>query len=141
MTKPSLLFWIIAVLAVLWNAFGVYDYWMTSTGNADYLKDYDPRLIEWMTAFPLWRKALWAISVALGVLGALALLLRRRVAVALLVLHFVVMVLGFAGYDILIANGAQIYGQLGLAMSAVLVLVAGGIWLYADRAAKNGYLV
>lgn len=141
MTKPSTAFWIIAVLAVLWNAFGVYDYWMTSTGNAAYLEDFDPRLIEWMTAFPFWRKALWAISAALGVFGALALLLRRRVAVALLVVHFVLMALGFAGYDILIANGAKMYGQLGLAMSAVLIIAAGGIWLYADRAAKRGYLV
>ena len=140
MTKPSWLFWTVAIFALLWNAFGVYDYWMTSTGNEKYLKDFDPKMIEWILAFPFWRKALWAISVAAGVFGALALLARRRIAVLLLLMYFALMVFGFAGHDILLADGAKMYGQLGLIGSAMLIVVAGLQWLYADRAAKRGYL-
>ncbi len=141
MTKPSWLFWIVAVAILLWNAFGVFDFWMTSTGNEEYLKDFDPEMIEWIAGFPLWRKAMWAIGVFAGVLGALALIARRRVAVALLISNFALMALGFAGHDILLANGARMYGELGLIVSALLVIVAAAQWLYADRAAKNGYLI
>lgn len=140
MNKPSWLFWIVAVLALAWNLFGVFDFWMTSTGNEQYLADYDPKMIEWIIGFPAWRKAIWAASVAAGVFGALALFARRRVAVALLLFYFVLMVIGFAGHDILLADGVRMYGQLGLIMSAALIAVAGLQWLYADRAAKKGYL-
>ncbi|MFZ5617340.1 MAG: sugar transporter [Pseudomonadota bacterium] len=140
MNKPSWFFWTVAVLALLWNAFGVFDFWMTSTGDEQYLADYDPQIIEWIIGFPIWRKAIWAASVASGVFGALALLARRRVAVPLLLLYFALMVFGFAGHDILLADGVKMYGALGLIMSAALIAVAGMQWLYADRAAKKGYL-
>lgn len=140
MTKPSWLFWVVAVLAVIWNAFAVYDYWMTSTGDEKYLRDFDPGMIDWIRDFPFWRKAMWAIAVVAGLLGALALLARRRVAVALLLANCALIVLGFAGHDILLADGANMYGQLGLVMSFVIVGVAAFEWLYADRAARQGYL-
>ncbi len=141
MTKPGWLFWIVATAALLWNAFGVFDFWMTSSGNEEYLKDFNPAMIEWIAGFPFWRKAMWAIGVIVGVLGALALIARRRAAVALLVTNFVLMALGFAGHDILLAQGAKMYGQLGLLMSAVLIAVAAAQWFYADHAAKKGYLI
>lgn len=141
MAKPSWLFWTIALLALLWNAFGVFDFWMTSTGNEEYLREFDPKMIEWIAAFPFWRKAMWATGVFGGLFGAVALILRRRVAVALLIMNFVLMALGFAGHDILLAGGAKMYGPSGLAMSALLIAVAAAEWLYADRAAKQGYLI
>lgn len=140
MAKPSWLFWVVAILAILWNAFGVYDYWMTSTGNANYLKDFDPEMIEWIVGFPIWRKAIWAISVFAGLIGALALIARRRVALTLFIISFVLMVVGFAGHDILLANGAKMYGVAGLVGSVVLILAAFGFWQYAERAARAGYL-
>jgi len=141
MAKPSWLFWTIALLALLWNAFSVFDFWMTSSGNEKYLQDFDPKMIEWIAGFPFWRRAMWAIGVFAGLFGALALLLRRRVAVALLIMNFALMALGFAGHDILLANGAKMYGPVGLAMSTLLVAIAAAEWLYADRAAKQGYLI
>ena len=39
MHKPSWLFWVVSIFAILWSAFGVYDYVMTSTGDEKYLKD------------------------------------------------------------------------------------------------------
>lgn len=141
MNKPSLLFWVVAALSVLWNAFGVFDFWMTSSGNEKYLQDFDPKMIEWIAGFPFWRRAMWAIGVFCGLFGALALLARRRVAIILLLANFALMTLGFAGHDILLADGIKMYGELGLIMSVVLVAVAAAQWFYADRAGKQGFLV
>ena len=124
----------------MWNAFGVFDFWMTSSGNEEYLKDYDPNMIAWIKGFPFWRTLLWAIGVFAGLLGGLALIARRRVAVLLLLVNFGLMTLGFVGHDLLLANGVGMYGELGLVGSTVLILVAGAQWLYASRAARRGYL-
>lgn len=140
MQKPSWLFWVIALLALLWNAFGVFDYWMTSTGNEEYLKEYDPKMIEWILGFPAWRKILWMASVAAGLIGAVALVLRKRVASLLFLFNFVTLLAGFVGHDILMANGIEMYGPLGLGMSMVIVAVSGFFWWWANRAATRGVL-
>lgn len=140
MPKPPWLFWTVALVAVPWNAFNLYDYWMTSTGDAAYLREYDPTFIAWILAFPFWREAMWATSVGAGLFGALAFLARRRVAVVLFLVSFVLMVIGFAGHDILLADGARKYGVVGLVESAIRMLAAFGLWRYAERAARLGYL-
>lgn len=138
--KPSWLFWAVAVLAILWNGFGVFDYWMTSTGNEKYLQEFDPKMIEWIENFPMWRDALWLTSVAAGVLGAVALVLRKRIASTLFLINFVTILAGFVGHDILMASGIEMYGVLGLTMSMVIVGLSGLFWWYANRAAARGAL-
>jgi len=140
MNKPSWLFWVIAVLALLWNGFGVFDYWMTSTGNEKYLQDFDPKMIEWILGFPLWRNILWIIAAAAGALGAIALVLRKKIASMLFLINFVTMLLGFVGHDILMANGIEMYGQLGLIASFVIIAVSGFFWWWSNRAAGRGVL-
>ena len=74
MHKPSWFYWIIAVVAVLWGLFGAFDFWMTSTGNEMYLKDFPPEMIAWIKGFPAWRTGLWAVSVGAGALGGVLML-------------------------------------------------------------------
>lgn len=114
---------------------------MTASGDPRYLQEFDPAMIEWIKGFPFWRTAIWAIGVFAGLFGALALLARRRVAIALLLANFSLMVFGFVFHDLLLADGAEKYGALGLVSAAVLIGVAAFQWLYADRAGKKGYLI
>ncbi len=141
MSKPAWHFWLVAALALAWNAISAADYWAAAQGVSPLLKYFEADLIDWLAGFPLWRKAFGAIAFAAGILGGLSLLLRRRVAVILLLFYFALMVFGFAGYDILIADGAKKYGTSGLVGSAVLIIAAALQWIYADRAAKRGHLV
>ncbi|GJL92180.1 hypothetical protein [Hyphococcus sp.] len=140
MHKPSWLFWVVSIFAILWSAFGVYDYVMTSTGNEKYLKDFDPKMIAWILEFPLWRKIIWVVGVGSGMLGSIALILRRKAAVILLMISVVMMVGGLVIHDIAMSNGVEMYGQLGLIATAVLMVVQILITWYAARAKRLGYL-
>ena len=140
MQKPSWLFWVVSIFAVLWSAFGVYDYVMTSTGDEKYLTDFDPQMIEWIKEFPLWRNIVWVIGVGSGMLAAIALVLRRGVAVPLFILSVAMMVGGLVVHDLALSNGLEMYGQLGLIATAVLVVVQLLITWYAMRAKRLGYL-
>jgi hypothetical protein len=132
-------FWIVAIIAALWNLFGVYDFTMTITANQDHLSGVDADFIAWVLAMPGWRYALWGLATAIGLAGGLALLLRRAMAAKLFWVAVVLMVLGF-GSDFALLDGMRHYGMGGLGFLAALVAIEAAFALYAGWAARQGML-
>lgn len=92
--------WIVGILALLWNAFGCYDYLMTETGNEAWLSQFTTEQIAYWEALPAWLTALWALGVWGGLAGALLLLIRSRYAVWAFALSLLGIVVSF-GYQFL----------------------------------------
>jgi hypothetical protein len=80
--------WVIGGLGVLWNAFGCFDFTMTATHNAAYLEPYPQDLKDYWLNMPAWTWIVWAIGVFGGLLGSIALLLRRKLAYPLFAASF-----------------------------------------------------
>ena len=79
-------FWIVALLAVAWEAFGAYIYVTQSlVPDAERQGDY--------ATMASWQWGMFAVAVWSGLLGALALLLRSRFAVLLLLVSFLAAVI------------------------------------------------
>lgn len=81
------MFWIVAVLSLIWSGFGAFDYLQTQTGNRDYLASMAQasdvsvdELIAHVRAMPWWGHAFWALGVWGSVAGSLLLLARSRFA-------------------------------------------------------------
>lgn len=137
--------WIVGILALLWNAFGCYDYVMTRMRNVDYLAsmmpDVDPNAtLAWVDGFPIWAQFGWGLGVWAGLAGSLLLIIRSRWAVWGLGLSLVGAVLGL-GYQILMAPplaGAE--GAVFKIMPFVIILIALGLFLYARAMEKKGVL-
>jgi hypothetical protein len=140
MNKPSWLFWVIAVLALLSGLFNVFDFYMTSSGNEAYLKDFPQEMIGWIQGFPLWRYALWGTTVIAGLAGAILMLARNKYAPLLFWVSVATGVFGFVVHDLVMANGLHYYGTLGTVVSVILISVWTGFALYANRAKSQGYL-
>lgn len=88
-------FWVVAVVALLWNAFGGYDYAMSHLQGDAYFRQMrmTDAQIAYLAAYPSWMHAVWAIGVWGSVLGSILLVLRSRWA-----FHaFAVSVLGALG--------------------------------------------
>jgi hypothetical protein len=115
---------LVGLLALAFYGFSIVDMYWTLTGNEDYLVDYSPEMIAWVQGFPLWRKVIWGASIGFGVLGALLLFLRSVFAGHLLFLAWLLMLGGFVGHDIIMANGLENYGRLGIIASVILIVVA-----------------
>lgn len=79
--RPPWHFWVIAVLSLLWNAFGCFDYSMTMTRNAAYLAQFPPEMIDYLDTFPTWATTVWALGVWGALAGSILLLGRSRLAV------------------------------------------------------------
>ena len=73
--------WLVAVLAVLWNAGGAYDYSMTQMGDPAYLAQFTAEQRAYFAGFPAWADAAWAFGVWGALAGSVLLLSRSRFAV------------------------------------------------------------
>lgn len=108
-TKTPIHLWIIGAIALLWNAFGCYDYLMTRTKGAAYVQSMMPTVdgeafMAYVNGFPIWASIGWGLGVWGGVAGAILLLMRHRWAVPALLVSFVGAVLGI-GYQIANPSG------------------------------------
>lgn len=135
----NIVFWIVAIIAILWNLFGVYDFTQTVTNSQAHLNGMDAEFVAWVLGMPGWRYALWGLAVALGTAGGLALLLRRAMASLLFWIATVAMALGF-GADFLLLDGMRYYHMSGLGFLTAITALEAAFALYAGWAARQGML-
>ena len=132
--------WVVGVLAVLWNFMGAYDYLMTQTQNEAYMSNFSPEQLEFFYGFPSWVVAFWAIAVWGGVVGAVLLLLRKKMAAGVLLVSFLSMVVTTI-HNFGLSNGFEVMGgAFELAFSGAIFVVALLLYLYAKAANNRGVL-
>lgn len=139
-TKAPIHLWIIGVVTLLWNAMGALDYVMTKTQNADYMAQFSEQQLEFFYGLPAWVVACWAIAVWGSVLGSLLLLLRKRAAVMVFLIAFVALCIT-TFQNLVLSNGLEVMGDaVHLGFSALIFLVAFGLWRYSAAMQARGVL-
>ena len=80
--KAPASFWLIAVLSLLWDMFGCYDYLMSQIAPASYFASMgmNAESVAYMAKLPAWLTAFWALGVWGSLLGSLLLIVRSRQA-------------------------------------------------------------
>ncbi len=132
---------VIGVLAVLWNSMGAFDYLMTQTQNERYMSQFTPEQLEYFYGFPAWVVAFWAIAVWGGVLGAVLLLLRRKLAAGVFLVSFLSMVVTTI-YNFGLSNGLEAMGDpFALVFSVLIFVFSLLLYLYAKAMKNRGVLV
>ena len=129
-------FWIVAVVSLLWNAFGGYDYTMSHLQGEAYYRQMGATdaMIAGINAYPAWMHAVWAIGVWGSVLGSILLLLRMRWATH----AFAVSSLGAIGS--LIYQAMNPVEGMNLIMPAIIVAIVLFFTWYAWQMTKRGVL-
>jgi len=132
--------WIIDSIALLWNAFGCFDYLMTVTANQTYLGKMPADQLAYMNSLPTWLTAMWAIGVWGGLAGSLLLLLRSRYAVWAYALSLIGAVVGM-GYQMFMTQqpGSMKAGAMAVMPWAIILICAFLLW-YSWNAEKRGLL-
>lgn len=83
--KPPIWFWIVSVIALLWNAMGVDQYLGQAYKTERWLSTMSEEQLEIVSYFPVWLTAVFAIAVFAGALGSIGLLIRKKWAYPLFV--------------------------------------------------------
>lgn len=138
-TKPPTWFWIVAVLALLWEVMGVGSYLYHVSLSPEAIAALPAGQSALMTMTPAWVNGAFAIATFAGLLGALGLLMRRRWASPLLILSLVAVVIQF-GWVFGVAKAHELIGPSAAIFPAFIILVAIVLVWFAGVAAKRGWL-
>ena len=133
--------WVIGVIGVLWNAFGCWDYTMTQLKGEAHLRAFGmtDAQIAYFHAMPAWTHGAWAIGVWGGMLGAILILLRRKLALPVFVVSFLGFLAGLL-YQYVLSNAAAVMDPNAWVMN--VVIGAGCVFFiwYAWAMSKRGVL-
>lgn len=138
MTTPRS-FYIVGVLALLWNLMGDAAYLMQVTADLPALAEADPYQAKLFEQMPQWAWSAYAIAVWGGTLATVALLLRRRLAVPLYAVSLAAVLVQF-GYSFLGTDLLAVKGGGAALFPAVIILIAIALLVHARRMAKRGIL-
>lgn len=134
---PPAWFRIVALLAVLWNAFGVFQY-LSSVGLfGDPMTGMTAEQRAAAESIPPAIIGAFALGTFAGLLGSLGLLLRSRWAVPLLVLSLLALI-ALEGWIVFLSGALELFG--GIALPATIVVVALLLAWLAWHARQRGWL-
>ena len=85
---PPIYFWVIGIIALLWNTFGVYNYIMQTFMTAGNLTSPSHTQQYLYEDLPSWYIFIFSIAVFAGLFGAISWLLRKKMAYMLFILSF-----------------------------------------------------
>lgn len=136
--KPPGWFRIVAVLAVLWNLIGVWQY-LSKVGMAPPMMEMTPEEVTLAASMPVWATAGFAIAVFGGLLGSLGLLLGKAWARLLFILSLLGMLCQF-GWWLGMSGAMEQMGASSAAMPAVVVLIGLLLIWLANTGVRKGWL-
>jgi hypothetical protein len=136
--KTPASFWIIAVLSLLWNLFGCYDYLMSKLAPESYFASMgmNAESVAYMAALPAWLTAFWALGVWGSLLGSLLLLARSRQAAS----AFALSLLGLAVSQLVQAFWLHPPQEAPLGLTLVIWSALVFFLIYARSMAARGVL-
>lgn len=133
--------WVIAIVSLLWNSGGAFDYYMTHTRNEAYMGEFTPEQLDYFYSYPTWSVATWAIGVWLSVAGSILLLFRSAMALWAFILSFVGMFLtSVYSFGLAEVSMTEIAGPEAQIFMAAIVLVGLFLIWYARRMKIVGVL-
>lgn len=137
--KPNTGFWIIAVLALLWNLMGVFQY-LATTLMAEAVSEAIPEdQLALINDLPSWYNYVFAIAVFAGVIACILLLVRKKLAVPLFGISLIAVLIQM-GYWLFGTDVMEVVGMSAVAMPLLVIIVAIFLYFYSKGAAQKGWI-
>jgi hypothetical protein len=133
-------FRIAAIVFLLWNLFGCYMFWSQYSMTPEQIAALPAGQQQLWNAMPAWMWIVYGVAVVSGALGAVMLLLNKRVAMPLFVVSLLAIVAQFA-QAFLPGGAVEVLGAgAALPMPAVITLVGVlQVWV-ARKAIARGWI-
>lgn len=124
-SKVPTYFWIIAVLALLWNLMGAFAFITDMMATPAVLAEtYTPEQIKFLDTYPSWTKVFYGIATIGGLIACIGLLMRKRWALGFFCLSLLGVLIQ-QGHSILMTNAREYFGDVaGLYMPIAITVIA-----------------
>ncbi len=137
--KPNTVFWIIGVIALIWNAMGVMAY-VTQAYITDEMKAALPEAERALYEdIPAWYTAAFAIAVFAGLLGCVLLLMKKKLAKPVFLISLIGIVIQMF-YNFFMSRAAEVYGPDGMVMPVMVIIIGVFLYYYAKKSEAKGWL-
>lgn len=142
-TKPNKSFLIIGILALLWNIMGLFQFimaaFMQDTMLETYSETYTDQQMELFLNTPSWYYVVFGICTITGVLGSIAVLLKKKIAVPFFLVSLVT-VLVVQGYWMLGTLAIALLGTEAIIMPMLVIVTSIFLYFYCKGARQNNWL-
>jgi len=137
--KPPTWFWVVSVIALLWNLFGVMNYLMQAFNQVALLESMDQAQREAFESIPAWATAAFAIAVFSGTIGCIGLLLRKKWARPLFIISLIAAVAQFIHW-LFISNAVEAFGPSTYTMPVIVILIGLYLISFSKKGIAKGWL-
>ena len=131
--KPPIWFWIVSVIALIWNGLGVDGYLGQAYNTERHRSSFTPEQLEVAANAPSWIMGAFAIAVFAAVLGAIFLLLRKKIATTFWMISLIAVILQM-GYALITGEAASIVMVL-----MIIVFAFAFLW-FSRLSASKGWI-
>lgn len=130
--KAPIWYWIVVILALLWNTMGIVAYIGQAYMSDEVLAQMSETDQQMYTNLPAWYTAAFAIAVFAGTLGCLALVLRKKWAYTILLISLIAAIaqMSYLTFGLEMAN----------AMTPLIIIVGIALVYLAKHATKKGWI-
>lgn len=136
--KPAVWFWVVSVLALLWNMFGVMAFVGQMAMTPDMLAQLPEAQRVAIETRPMWATIAFALAVFGGAIGSALLLIRSRLAKVLLLASLLAVIVQMS--QTFLAIDLDSFGPGDVVMAAMILVVAALLPWLAAAAARRGWL-
>ena len=132
-SKPGMAFWIIGVVALIWNLMGVANYLMQAFKTQSVMDKFNAEQLALLESLPAWMTALFAIAVFAGAIGSIALLMRKKIAASIFIVSFLAATIQQL-YWMFGTNAPEVFGEsMPYLMPIMIIVVAAFLVWYSKK--------
>jgi len=138
--KPTFLFWIIGVLALLWNAMGVNMYLQQTYKTEAFTSFYTEEQLQILENLPAWYTAVFALAVFGSSLASILFLLRRKFATFLYFIALIFLTIQ-SSYNLFFNEYKKYLESMDYILIITLLIVGTFLYFYAKKCEERKWLV
>ncbi len=137
--KPNIGFWIISIVALIWNSLGVHGYIQQAYNTESFKTMYTEEQLAIIYNLPSYYTAAFAVAVFSSVIGCVLLLLKKKSAVLLFQIGLIAVLIQTI-YNVFINEGKDAYGAMEYSMLIMIPIISIFLVWYSKSSQKKGWL-
>ena len=138
-TSVPISFWIISVLALIWNGLGIMNFIGQTFMSEEDLAALPQEQQHLYENVPMWITVIFAIAVTTATLGCIGLLMRKAWAVPLFLVSMITVLVQML-HGLILTDMIQVVGAPALVATILVIAVAIFLYWYSKQCRAKGWL-
>lgn len=138
LNKPTAGYWVISIIALIWNAMGVSAYLRQAYQTDSFKAMNTPEQLEIINRLPSWYTAVFAAAVFASLLGCIFLLLRKEFAVTLFKVGLLAVIIQTI-YNLFMNEGRDNYGPFEYSMLLMIPITSIFLVWFSKNVSAKGW--